>query len=310
MSEVFERFLASPMLLVEGKPFDSLDYIYELKLDGIRCLAYLDKNTELRNKRNKSVTSIYPEVNDIHKLIKKRCILDGELIVAVNGVPNFFEIQRRSLMTDSFKIKLASISKPVSFVAYDIIFYDNKEIIDLSLIERKKILKENVSENKQLAISRFIEKEGISFFELVVKKDLEGVVAKRKQSLYFYGKRSKDWIKFKNMYDDDFIICGYVPDEEPMKIKSLVLGAFKNNKLVYFGHVALGIPKEEEKIITNFVKENPSESHFLEKDVKIKWCKLSLVCTVKYMMRTETNLLRQPIYKGLRFDKDIYECQV
>lgn len=304
MKDVFANFLARPMLLGEGKLFDSPDYIYELKLDGIRALAYLDNQTEIRNKRNKSVTSIYPEITNIHKQVKHKCILDGELIITQDGKPDFFEIQRRSLMTDAFKIQLARKLKPVMFVAYDIIYYKNKEIIDLPLIKRKDILQDNIVENNSLIIIRFIEEKGHKLFELVSKQDLEGIVAKKKASFYYYGKRTKDWLKIKKMYDDEFLICGYIPSDDNLGIKSIVLGKYENQKLIYQGQVALGIPKEEERIIMKYVEENPSYCPFSEniKEKNVLWCRLGLVCTVKYMMRTEKNLLRQPIYKGLRYD--------
>lgn len=86
MNDLFKDKNLSPMLLYETEPFDDENYIYELKLDGIRCLAYLDENTtELRNKRNKNVTDIYPELQNIHKYAKNKCILDGELVVFNNG---------------------------------------------------------------------------------------------------------------------------------------------------------------------------------------------------------------------------------
>ncbi len=310
--DIFALRLAKPMLLIEGEPFDSKDFLYELKLDGIRCLAYLDDYTELRNKRNKSVTEIYPELKNIHKQIKRKCILDGELIVTINGIPNFFEMQRRSLMTDPFKIELAGKNKPVSFVAYDILYVDNEEIIDKPLMERKEILFNVVQESSEIAISRFIEEKGIDFFSLVAKQDLEGVVAKKKTSLYYYGKRSKDWIKFKKLHDKDFVICGYVKDNETGGIKSVVIGSYRDDILIYQGHVALGIAKEDQKIIMDFASTNPSECPFSKEycDSETLWIKPELVCTVKYMMRTPTNSLRQPIFKGLRNDKDPDECRI
>ena len=106
MSDLFDEKNISPMLLYETQPFDDKDYIYELKLDGIRCLAYIDaKSVNLRNKRNKDVTAIYPELAEMNKCVKKRVILDGELVVLdKDGKPDFYALQRRSLMADSFTI--------------------------------------------------------------------------------------------------------------------------------------------------------------------------------------------------------------
>ena len=194
--DLFDDRNASPMLLIETSPFDSENHIFELKLDGIRSLAYIDKNlTELRNKRNKILNDVYPELNKIHLSVKDKCILDGELIVLKDGRPDFFEVQKRSLMTDKFRIKLSSENHPVVFLAYDILYHKNKSLLDVSLLERKKILKRIVKESKFIAISRYIEDLGIDFYNVIAEQELEGVVAKRKDSIYQMGKRSKHWVK-------------------------------------------------------------------------------------------------------------------
>ena len=116
MSDLFEEKDISPMLLGEEKqPFDDPDYIYELKLDGIRCIAYLEKGkVTLRNKRNKDITALYPELAHTYKCAKKRCILDGELVVFTGSKPDFYAVQRRSLMTDGFKIGIVSRQNAVA----------------------------------------------------------------------------------------------------------------------------------------------------------------------------------------------------
>lgn len=111
MSDLFEQKGIKPMLIgLEGEAFDSPDYLYELKLDGERCVAYLDprSGTELRNKRDLKMLPKVPELSEIHKQVRCRCILDGELAVIKDGRPDFYEIQRRSLMSNPLKIKLAS----------------------------------------------------------------------------------------------------------------------------------------------------------------------------------------------------------
>ena len=103
------------MLLNEVKePFDDKDYIYELKLDGIRCIAYLGKDVVLQNKRFKDVTDIYPELSAMFKCVKKNTVLDGELVVLSDGKPDFYALQKRSLMGDKFRIRLAARKIPCS----------------------------------------------------------------------------------------------------------------------------------------------------------------------------------------------------
>src|SRR5699024_10389021 len=109
----------------------------------------------------------------------------------------------------------------------------------IPLIERKKYLKDVVIENKLIAVSRYIEDDGIQLYKITEEKELEGIVAKKKDSLYWQGKRSKDWIKCKVMSTDDYVVCGYIPKENNMT--SLILGQYDNGQLVYKGHVTLGV---------------------------------------------------------------------
>lgn len=287
--DLFEKKNIKPMLIAEEKePFDDENYIYELKLDGIRCVAYLDKNSvELRNKRNDKLLFRYPELSEINKQIRcEKVILDGELFVMKNGRTDFYEMQRRSLMSDKFKIEMASKKLPISFTAFDILYKDNQQLTDLPLIERKQILQECVIENERISVSRYIEIEGIKLFELTAQNELEGIVAKKKDSKYYFDKRTKDWIKIKNYEEEDFIIMGY--SEE-----SIILGNYESNGTLEFkGKVALGITKEQWNIIRSQKEINSSTDEVLiEPD---------LVCSVKYMKNSKG--LRQAIFKGIRQD--------
>ena len=296
----------SPMLLEEQKePFDDENYIFELKLDGIRAIAYLEKDAVyIRNKRNKELIDIYPELKSIFKQAKKPCVLDGELVVLNNdGSPNFFALQKRSLMTDPLRIELEASKNKVLFVAYDILQLGKDDLTDLPLLKRKEFLAKNIVENDLLAISRYIVGQGIKLFSLTKDRGLEGIVAKEKNSHYEIGKRSKNWIKVKNLIDEDFLICGFTLDEDN-NIKDLILGQKNEEGLVYRGKVFLHISKEEQKIITAFALKNQSKKAFFG-DISgdIIWIKPELVCPVQYMMLTKDGAMRQPVFKGLRDDK-------
>lgn len=151
--DIYEEKGIKPMLISEQKKaFDSLDWIYEVKLDGIRCIAYLDfaDGTDLRNKRDKKLLPHVPELSDIHKQAKRKCILDGELFILNNGMTDFYEIQRRALMTDPFKIKLSAGKFPATFTAYDIIYDTDHLVMDLPLMERKDLLSDIIMENDRI----------------------------------------------------------------------------------------------------------------------------------------------------------------
>ena len=309
--DLFESKEIKPMLIGENQEaFDSPDYIYELKLDGERCIAYLDKDmTELRNKRNVKMLSKVPELATIHKQVKCRCILDGELIVIKDGKPDFYEIQRRSLMSNTFKIQLASSKLPASFTAFDILYYNDHQVTDLSLMQRKKLLEKVIKENERLAISRYIEESGIAFYQLAKQNDLEGIVAKRKDSKYYQDKKTKDWIKIKYLLDDDFVVCGYILKSGG--VISIVLGQYLNKELVYKGHATLGISAEDFQIIKSTPELSSQPFNILPSgNDNAIWIELRLVCIVKFMMKTAKGGLRQPVFKGLRDDKLPKDCRV
>lgn len=310
MTDLWESKTVKPMLIgAEGEPFDSENYIYELKLDGERCIAYLDKDrTILKNKRNVLMLPKVPELSEIHRNVNVRCILDGELAVIKDGKPDFFEIQKRSMMSNPVKIYMAAKKYPACFTAFDILYYDDHQVMDLPLTERKEFLQKAVqSENSRFAVSRYIEKNGISFYNLAEQQELEGIVAKRKDSKYYLDRRTKDWIKIKYLQDDDFVIMGYFPKENSMN--SIILGQYRTNELIYKGHVTLGVGGEPFKKIRALDKIHCPFLEIPKGNENAVWVVPKLVCTVKYMMKTESGGLRQPVFKGLREDKVPEECQ-
>lgn len=309
MGDLFEEKSIKPMLIgMEGDAFDSTDYLYELKLDGERCIAYLDTGkTDLRNKRNMKMLSKVPELSQIHQQVNTRCILDGELAIIHNGKPSFNLIQRRSMMTDPLKIHLDAQLHPACFTAFDILYDKDRPVTDLPLIERKKLLQSVVqTESAYFAISRTIENHGIAFYQLAKDQNLEGIVAKRKDSKYYFDKRTKDWIKCKYLKDDDYVVCGYIPKANGMT--SLVLGQYRGLELVYKGHVTLGVSGDAyRKIQTARRIPNPNMA-VPKENAHTVWIEPKLVCTIKYMSKNASGSLRQPVFKGLRADKRPEVC--
>ncbi|MFQ9923804.1 MAG: DNA ligase [Beduini sp.] len=307
--DIFENREARAMLIADqSKPFDDPNYFYELKFDGIRCLAYITKDdVDLRNKRNKNITSLFPELLKLNLQVNSRCILDGEIIVMRNGTPDFFEVQKRTLMTNPFKIKLQSSRLPATFVTYDIIYVGDKDLVDLSLEERKVILNQTVKENDRIAISKTVENHGVALFNLTKQQGLEGVVAKRKGSKYFYGKRSKDWIKFKVLEDQDYVVCGYI--QKPNNMTSIIIGQYNNKEeLIYKGHVTLGSSlRTLNQYKYTIIDHSPFNLPVPSGNEKAVWLDPTLVCIVEYMPSDKEGL-RQPVFKGIRIDKSTKEC--
>jgi len=307
--DLFNRKGIKPMLIGEQRDiFDSPDFIYEIKFDGIRCIAYLDDaGTDLRNKRDKKLLPHVPELNKIHMQVKEKCILDGELFIFKNGVTDYYEIQRRVLKTDPFKIKLAGNQYPASFVAYDLIYYKDKMMNELELMDRKEILDSLILENDRISVSRYVEQNGIALYEIAKSKNLEGVVAKKKTGKYWFDKRTKEWIKCKVLASDDCVICGYVQKEKNMT--SLVLGQYRGDELVYRGQVTLGVSLSDLLSHKPERIDSPLFAYLPRGNEDAVWLRPDLVCIVE-SMQTDKESFRQPVFRGIRDDKEPHECQI
>lgn len=281
-----------PMLLGEvTNPFDSEEYIFELKFDGTRTLIFVSPESfKIYNRRNIDITYLYPELEILRQYVKRNTIFDGEIIAMDNGKPSFRKLQERAHLKNKTKIKYQMENNPVIFICYDIL-YDNKNLIDLPLIDRKKLL-ENYEDNDYFLKSKYIEKYGINLYEIVIEQDLEGIVAKKKNSEYEIDKRSNSWLKIKNLKEETFFIGGYT-EKDSSYVISLFLGEYINNKFNFVGKVTLGkrtsLYKEIKK--EKIIKSSPFNNYSNE---VVNFIKPHLTCKVKYMERTKNNHLRQP----------------
>ena len=290
--DLFKQRSASPMLIAhQAEAFDSTDWIYELKMDGFRCLAYMDRDSvDFRNKRNMQILCRFPELRNVYRNVSEACILD-------DGVPDFYRLQKRTLLTDRFKIELESKRFPASFVVFDCIYKSGQELVWEPLMERRQVLSQLVREDAKIAVSRYVETQGRALYSAADEKKLEGVVAKRKESIYLMGRRTKDWVKFKRMADEEFIAAGYIKKEA--HTISLVLAKYQEDRLVYHGHVTSGVKVADISELS--VAKKPPFQMLPVGNEDAVWVKPDKVCVVEYMPNTQ-NVLRQPVFKGYRDD--------
>jgi len=289
----------SPMLLTQkSEPFNSKDYLFEIKFDGIRCFAYLEKDkTILVNKRFKDVSKVYPELSNLHNYVKQSCLLDGELVyIGKDNKPNFSILQSRSIVTNPFKIKQLMQQFPIKFIAYDILIVDEKEIIDLPLLRRKKLLSKIVKKNDWLEVSNFVLEFGIQLFNLVKKEHLEGVVAKKLDSLYYPNTRTKNWIKIKDLKEQDFVADGLIFDK--LNLKYILLAEKQNTKWEYRGKVYCPNPNDKD-FLKNFANKHKTRALFKTDYDNVVWLNPTIKITVSYMMLTHRGHMRSPIYRGI-----------
>lgn len=290
----------------EAAPFDDPNYLYELKLDGMRCIAYLGRDSnDLRSERSVGMLPAkVPELTGIHRQVKRPCILDGVLSNTVNSAPVSFERQRRSLLSDGFKPAVPQ--NPITFVAFDILYLDGEPTTHLPLLRRKRLLSETVVEDEQLTVAPYIEGKGTPLYELSKQRGLEGIVAKHKESRYYCNQRTRDWMMIKNLSRDDFIVCGYA--FKGGGAVSLTLGAFDVHGVLFdCGSVIADISGEAFRRIQE--AERLSYPLFAGESPQTVWLKPELVCSVRYL-RLQPGGLRQPVFVGLKGDSEAGACRV
>jgi ATP-dependent DNA ligase len=189
----------APMLAKPGRPFDSADYLFEIKWDGTRMLAAIDRDGyRLVNRHGRERTEQYPEFGFLRQL-PAGMILDGEMIVLSGGKPAFGKLLTREQTQDPLKIRMLARSLPAVYVVFDLLYADYEPLLDQPLEGRRERLEKLVEGQQESGIvfSAGVVGEGRAFFERVCREGLEGVVAKRLGSLYRPGKRSDAWIKIK-----------------------------------------------------------------------------------------------------------------
>ena len=279
----------TPMLLKEiDKPFNSKKYYYELKYDGYRALIFVNKNEIYIQSRNKNdITFLYPELSNIKKIVNKNVIFDGEIVIFENNKPSINKISKRSKLKNKNIIKKESINNPVIFIAFDIL-YENKDLTNLPLIERKKIL-EKYQDTDFFIKSKVYLKNGIKLYNFVKKNNLEGIVIKDINGLYHINKRTSDFIKVKNIKSDNFFIAGYINNNK--YTSSLVLCEKYNNDYIYVGKVLISKKNNIYKKILNIKK---CKNYLKIENNDITFIKPILSCKINYLERTKNGHLRHP----------------
>jgi bifunctional non-homologous end joining protein LigD len=234
--------------------------------------------------------------------LKHDAILDGEIIaIDDTGKPNFDELQRWNG------------TLPLQYYVFDILWLDGLNITGQPLHKRREALRRLLPVNNNIIrYSESIDEYGIDFFEAAKKNGLEGIIAKRKDALYFPDTRTKNWCKIKAEERHEAIICGYTKNKYTERLfSSLILGVPKDGQLQFIGQAGTGFTAKLQRQI--FKKMNPlfiKECPFTEvpqTGAPTMWVKPQLLCEVKYTELTKDGLMRHPSFQGLREDKGIAE---
>jgi len=302
-----------PMLatLVDA-PFDDPDWQYEVKWDGYRTLAFLDKkDVNLFSRNNKSFNDKFYPIYDLLKEWKINAVLDGEILVLnEKGISNFGSLQNWRSEADGELV----------FYVFDLLWYDGKNLMELPLSQRQAILSDVLPrDDDRVRLSKVFKANGIDFFDAAERMGLEGIIAKKSDSLYSTDRRSKEWLKIKVHKRQEVVIAGFTKNENTSKsFSSLLLGVYEKGKLQYVGKVGTGFSDKLQKTMMQqfkslIIDESPFDlipdvnkpSRFRPNPPKAKatWLKPELVCEVTFTEVTDDGVFRHPSFKGMREDK-------
>jgi bifunctional non-homologous end joining protein LigD len=318
-----------PMLAtLVDKPFDSKEWVFEVKWDGIRSIFYMQKTKDilkLESRNGINITHRYPEIVDSLKSVtkcKESAILDGEIVVLnKEGYPDFGSHKERMSVNSNREISRLSKSLPATYYLFDILHLDGNNLQNRSYLDRRRILNEIISQSndknsKRVRVSDFIDQEGIGTFENVKKMNLEGIIAKNKFSKYFQGTRSTDWLKIKNTKTQDCVVIGYTPGEGNREkyFGSLILAVFEQGQLRFAGHTGSGFNTNQLKRAYNTIQnmriEKSPIDHIPYTNGKPIWIKPQLVAEIKFDNWTNEKILRAPIFQRFREDKSPEDCTI
>lgn len=295
-----------PMLAtLVDEPFTDNEWQFELKLDGYRTLAYLHNGkADLRSRKNNSFNKQFDVVQKELTEWNIDAVIDGEVVVLnEEGKPDFNKIQ----LWDSQR------EGSLVYYVFDLLWIDGLNIMNEPLYLRREILKQLMPESGIIRYSDHIDEIGTEFFEIAKKNNLEGIIAKKKDSVYIPDSRSKTWLKIKIEERHEAVICGYARKKDTDRLfSSLLLGVYEKGKLKFIGQTGTGFTElMQEELMRKMkplttkrlpFKEEPSIS-----GSNVVWLKPFLVCEVKYAELTSEGLMRHASFQGLREDKAAFE---
>ncbi|MCI0683289.1 MAG: non-homologous end-joining DNA ligase [Gemmataceae bacterium] len=292
-----------PMLSKFGQPFDSPDYLFEIKWDGTRCLCFVERSLpggyRLRNRRRADLTHRYPEFAFL-KDLPDGAVLDGEMVVLRNGKPDFALLQSRDHTQSPLKIKTLSRSTPATYIVFDLLYDHGEPVMDRPLVERRTLLERHVQavNRAELVLSRGVVGTGKELFRQVVSQDMEGIIAKRLQSQYLPGRRTDAWIKIKRSQELYCLVIGFEPSGKD-DFRSLILASDRDGKLTCVGKVGTGFDAAMRKRINDWLWSHLRPKPVIRCKHKGKWVEPHLICRVSCMELSEAGEMRAPSFQGL-----------
>lgn len=308
----FPRTFKPMLATLIDKVFDEPGWIYEVKWDGYRAVGMINKGkVELISRNNKSFNDkFYPVTNALRRW-RINAIVDGEVVVVnKQGMADFGALQNWRSEADGHLL----------YYIFDILWLNGYDLEDLPLTERREILRKNLPTDPVIRISEDFDTSASNFLRHAAKNGMEGIMAKKADSTYSQGSRSKEWLKIKAQKRHEVVIGGYTNNEgSSKKFSSLLVGVYDKGVFTYTGKIGTGFnEKTQAEILARMKKLVIKKSPFNEEiDVnkpsrfrpdppkaKATWVKPKLVCEVSYTEMTSDGVMRHPSFEGMRTDKE------
>ena len=308
---------AAGLMLAETRdePFSAKGWIFELKVDGFRLLTAREKGKpRLLFRRGHDATTTFPDVAAaVASLPGGDLVLDGEITVLDEaGRPSFQRLQKRVQLKRAADIQRAAAQLPAVVYCFDLLAFEDFDLRELPLTERKACLRLLLSEGTPLRYVDHFEEDGERLFEQVTRMDLEGIMAKKADSPYRAG-RSSAWLKIRVARADDFAVVGFtVPKGSRTGLGALHLGNYEDGELVYAGRAGSGFTQKQLAEVRGKLerkrRKTPPFAGPPPAGKEHVWVDPELVCEVRFRERTDDGLLRQPVFLRFRDDKTVAEC--
>lgn len=289
------------------EPFSNKNWIYERKLDGERCIIIKKGNAvKLLSRNKKNLNNTYPELHRAFKKQNGSFIVDGEIVAFDGKITSFQKLQERMQIKDREEAEKNKVK--VYYYVFDIMFAYGYDLKKIALKNRKRVLKKSITFVDPIRFTVHKNEEGEKYYNKSCRKRWEGLIAKDTNSNYV-SSRSKKWLKFKCVNQQEFVIGGYTePEGERIGFGALLIGFYDDGKLKYAGKVGTGYDDNTLDYLHKKMKNiKTKNSPFDAKDLptkNINWIKPKLVAEIGFTEWTQKNRLRHPRYLGLRDDKE------
>jgi len=319
MPTIVRPMLATPI----AKPFDNPDWVFEIKWDGYRAVAFIEEGrVRLVSRSQNDLTAQFPELGALPKFVRaQRTILDGEIVALdEKGRPSFSLMQQRTGFHPGKHRLPGRKGVPIVYYAFDLLYLDGFDLRRVALEARKQLLREHIKADGLIHYSDHFAEKGRDLFEAARQQGLEGIVAKKRNGAY-QEKRSSDWLKIKITQRQECVIGGYTdPEGSRQYLGALVLGLYdRQGRLIHVGQVGTGFDQKGLKEMFARLqpletKENPFYGS-IGGLRRVHFVRPELVAEVKYSEWTHETAeggvkLRAPVFMGLRADKSAKECRL